>query len=254
MINTLFVGKVCHHLDVLPSTNTFARDLIAKGNPIEGTAVLTANQTAGRGQFGREWHTAPHEALTVSFILFPTALPPDRLFELSLAMALAVRAAVAAFVPSERVTVKWPNDVYIDDQKVAGILIENALSVEGFVSSSVVGVGINLHQTSFPADLHRATSIHLAAGTAPQWHAIYDALCAEIESAYLTLQSDQHQGICAAYQKVMYALGSTRDFERINDGSRFSATVAGIGAQGDLLLRVHDGGVLACAHGQLRWL
>ncbi|MBK9336717.1 MAG: biotin--[acetyl-CoA-carboxylase] ligase [Lewinellaceae bacterium] len=131
MANTLFIGKVYHRFDALPSTNDYARELLAKSKPPEGTVLRAASQSAGRGQYGSRWLSAAGQNLTLSIILYPKWLQVAEQFRLSEAVALAVRDTVVAALPHASgagVLIKWPNDVYLSDRKIAGILIQNALN------------------------------------------------------------------------------------------------------------------------------
>ena len=105
MTNTLFTGKVYYRFDELPSTNDYARDLLAKSRPSEGTVVRAASQSAGRGQFGSSWVAEPDANLTLSVILYPNWLKITDQFRLSEAVALAVRDTVSITVDGGRWTV-----------------------------------------------------------------------------------------------------------------------------------------------------
>lgn len=101
--NTLFIGKVIHHFEQLPSTNSFANDLLAKNKPSEGTVISASNQVAGKGQHGSIWETSANQNITLSVILYPTFLLPKHQFWLSQAVALAVRDFVSAILPQKEV-------------------------------------------------------------------------------------------------------------------------------------------------------
>ncbi|MCB0545397.1 MAG: hypothetical protein KDC70_17850, partial [Saprospiraceae bacterium] len=98
MANTLFIGKVYHRFDQLPSTNDHAAELIAKSTPPEGTVIRAASQTAGRGQFGSRWESAAGKNLTLSVILYPDWLEAGAQFHLSMATALALHDTVYSIV------------------------------------------------------------------------------------------------------------------------------------------------------------
>jgi BirA family biotin operon repressor/biotin-[acetyl-CoA-carboxylase] ligase len=142
------------------STQTLAFALAAGGAP-DGTVVVADSQTAGRGRRGRAWLDEPGASLLASIVLRPR-LAPARLPGLSLAAGVAVAEALtrtAGLAPR----LKWPNDVLLGGRKLAGVLLESRLS--GEQATTVLGVGVNLSQRLFPADLaQRATSIWLASG------------------------------------------------------------------------------------------
>lgn len=237
MTNTLFTGKVYYRFDELPSTNDYARDLLAKSRPSEGTVVRAASQSAGRGQFGSSWVAEPGANLTLSVILYPNWLTITEQFRLSEAVALAVRDAVSITVDGSPCTIKWPNDIYLNDRKTAGILIQNTLSGSQ-LEASVVGIGLNVNQTLFSTGAPNATSLALATGRTFDLDQVADALLERLEYRYLQLKSGQSQELRAAYQSHLYSFGTTRDFIR-PDGSVFSGTIQGVQTDGRLAVSIN---------------
>ncbi len=152
-----------HHYFKIGSTNTVAMEAGSAGAP-EGSVFLAEQQTAGRGRGGHSWHSAQSDGIYCSVILRP-ALPPSEALVLSLAAGLAVHAAVQKIDSRVQADLKWPNDLLIDGKKFCGILTEmNAEATR--VRYLVIGIGINVNQTEFPADLREiATSLHMASGT-----------------------------------------------------------------------------------------
>lgn len=112
-----------------------------------GEALLARVQTSGRGQRGNTWEAEPYKNISMSIMLRPQCLPASRQFELSEAVALGVADLLDSLEISE-VKVKWPNDVYVGDGKICGILIENSLSGT-FIGRSIAGIGLNVNQTEF---------------------------------------------------------------------------------------------------------
>lgn len=135
------LGRPLVYHRVIDSTNEEARRLAAAGSP-EGTLVIAERQTAGRGRRGRQWVAPAGRCLLFSLLLRP-ALPPERLFALTMAAGLAVRGAIMdqlGLVPA----LKWPNDVYIAGRKTAGILVESAFAGRE-LEFAVVGIGVNVN-------------------------------------------------------------------------------------------------------------
>ena len=127
-----------------------------------GEALLALTQTAGRGQRGNTWESEPHKNITMSVMLRPTDLPAIRQFEISQAVALAVVDLLERLMIKD-VKVKWPNDVYVGDKKICGILIENSLN-GAMISRSIVGIGLNVNQTKFLSDAPNPVSIKQLTG------------------------------------------------------------------------------------------
>lgn len=138
----------------LDSTNTYVREHLEE--LVQYAVVMADFQTAGRGQRGNSWESERGCNLLMSMLFLPgREIPPVRQFVISKLAALAMRKVVAALPGMEsapRVSVKWPNDIYIGDRKVAGILIEHPLSSDGRIAASVIGIGVNVNQRSFRSD------------------------------------------------------------------------------------------------------
>lgn len=128
-----------------------------------GDAVMALTQTAGRGQRGNSWEAEPGKNVTLSVMLRPQGLAAARQFEVSEAVCLAV-ADVAAELGAADVAVKWPNDVYAGNRKIAGILIENAVGAGGMIARSIAGIGLNVNQTEFRSDAPNPVSLRQLTG------------------------------------------------------------------------------------------
>ena len=164
------LGGPLVHLDVAGSTNDRARALALAGAP-HGTVVVAEQQTAGRGRQGRTWTAPAGRTLTLSAVV---RLPPGTFEPLPLAVAVAVSEACEAVAPVS-CRIKWPNDVWIDSRKVAGVLIE-ARPLEGW---AVIGIGLNVDTASDELDdglKDTATSLRIATGAPVDREAALDAL------------------------------------------------------------------------------
>jgi BirA family transcriptional regulator, biotin operon repressor / biotin---[acetyl-CoA-carboxylase] ligase len=148
--------------DRLPSTNAYAQKLLSQGVP-DRTVVWAMDQFAGRGQTGNSWLSEPGSNLTFSLILYPE-LPATEMFLMSKVAALALHGCVSELLPQAQVLIKWPNDLLVNGRKAAGILIENQLQ-GGRISSSILGLGLNVNQQVFPPELAaRGSSLSREAG------------------------------------------------------------------------------------------
>ena len=151
--------------DTVESTNDEARRLI---EGLDNLSVIAARcQTAGRGQGDHKWHSLPGENLTFSVVLKfgENGLAPLAARD-ALLITETITLALRLYLEEKDITVriKWPNDIYAGDRKICGILIENILQGQD-VASSIVGIGLNLNQTEFPADLPNPVSIALLTGS-----------------------------------------------------------------------------------------
>ncbi|HZB88195.1 MAG TPA: biotin--[acetyl-CoA-carboxylase] ligase, partial [Terracidiphilus sp.] len=160
LTGTPFAGKV-RHFPTIESTNTLAMREAEQGQE-SGAVYLADEQTAGRGRGAHEWHSAAGSGLYVSVLLRPAIAPADILW-LSLAAGLAVQAAVRD-VTSLAPDIRWPNDLLLSGRKMGGILTELNAEVTR-VRHAVIGIGLNVHQPSFPPELASlATSLKLEIG------------------------------------------------------------------------------------------
>lgn len=163
--------------------------------------ILADHQTAGRGQRGNAWQAPPGENLTFSVLLRPTFLTAADQFTLSIAVALAGHDTLRAELPlavAATAHIKWPNDLYLGDRKVGGILIENTLRGTQ-VGISVVGIGLNVNQLNFDPALPNPTSLARETGASLNRATVLTALLTNLEARYLALR-----GGAAGRQRVEY--------------------------------------------------
>lgn len=235
--NSLFVGKVAWHYPTIDSTNSAAVDLLSKSNPTEGTVIYADHQTAGRGQIGSRWESPPGQNLLLSIILYPKFLLATQQFKLHQVVSLALFELLQAYLyDREALAIKWPNDLYYNDQKLGGILIENSLQ-GSHIRHTVVGIGLNINQTAFAPELSRATSLRSITG---QWYELpllLSALCQQIEYHYLALKNQRYQALEQAYRQRLYGYQRWRTFQRLPQGDRFRGKIIGITPQGLLQVK-----------------
>jgi BirA family biotin operon repressor/biotin-[acetyl-CoA-carboxylase] ligase len=170
-------AKNIHHFYKIGSTNVAAMQAAAEGAP-EGSVFLAEEQLAGRGRGAHTWHSARSTGIYCSVILRPAMAPSEALI-FSLAAGLAVRSAVAEIAPQLHADLKWPNDLLLEGKKFCGILTEMNAEVTR-VRYLVAGIGVNVNQVKFPAELREiATSLRIATGT--EWSRV--ELCAAMLKA-----------------------------------------------------------------------
>lgn len=145
-------------LEEVSSTNDYLKQLLSNIKPLAGiTAIMAKHQTQGKGQRGSTWTTPPGENLTFSFNIHPNNLEASKSFNLNMLLCLGIRQWLASIGLSA--TVKWPNDIYVNNKKIGGVLIENQLSGSE-IRASIIGIGLNINQVLFPKNLVlKATSL-----------------------------------------------------------------------------------------------
>jgi BirA family biotin operon repressor/biotin-[acetyl-CoA-carboxylase] ligase len=236
---TLFDSQI-HHYFKIGSTNTAAMAAAGEGAP-EGSVFLGEEQTAGRGRGAHTWHSARSTGIYCSVILRP-ALPPSEVLALSLAVGLALRAAIEQVDPRAQVDLKWPNDLLIGGKKVCGTLTEmNSEATR--VRYIVVGMGINVNQASFPKEIARdATSLRLVTGTEWSRVELVAALLKSLDREYrqLTTQPDARASILRRFTGASsWVRGKEVRIEE--NGSAFAGTTDGLDERGFLRVKTGSG-------------
>jgi len=247
--NTLFVGKVCVHLDTVPSTQTYLKNLYAKSKPIEGTAILSYNQTAGYGQRNNLWEAQAGMNIALSLILLPVFLDPDKQFYLSMAVALAVKKTVEEF-SQQKVKLKWPNDIMVGDRKISGILIESNMH-KSRVEKSFVGIGLNVNQVDFGPLKYSATSISNISGKEYEPDSVSISLMQWVERYYLQLKAGRRSQISDEYHEVLYKKDEYITLQHA-DGRTSRVIIKGVNEQGKLLVEDKEGLAKAYLHGEVQ--
>jgi BirA family transcriptional regulator, biotin operon repressor / biotin---[acetyl-CoA-carboxylase] ligase len=246
MLKPLLRGTIfdehIRHFYKIGSTNAEAMQAGAQGAP-EGGVFLTEEQTAGRGRGANAWHSQRSAGIYCSVILRP-ALPPAEILVLSLAVGLAVQTAMEEVDPrlSSSLDLKWPNDVLIGGKKVCGILTEmNAEPTR--VRYLVVGIGINVDQTSFPSELEPlATSLRLASSSEWSRVELTAALLKSLHREYaaLTTQPGARDSILKRFaQHSSWVQGKEVRIEE--NSAPLEGITAGLDERGFLRVRTASG-------------
>ena len=213
------------------STNCYMQQLSNTEKLAEGSIVVTDNQTQGRGQASNAWESAPEANLTFSIILYPLLVKASEQFILSKVISLAVYDFISDFV-SAGVSVKWPNDVYVDDKKIAGILIENFVTGE-YLTKTIAGIGVNINQQQFESDAPNPVSLFQLTGKIYDLEDCLKALHERIANRYYIVMEDAEK-INSDYLQHLYRFGKMNSYRA--DGVSFDAIITGINRYGMLEL------------------
>lgn len=234
-LSTSYIGKVTHRFIDIVSTNNYAKELIANGEPVHGSVILTDFQNKGRGQTGKFWHSSPGLNLLSTVILSPKSNISNIQFYLNKVIALSVASMVSKHLDLQ-VKIKWPNDILVNNQKIAGILIDNIYS-GSLLQYSIVGIGLNINQQIFPEDLQHATSLYIESGLQEDVLDIAEQLFLEIEANY-ELLNGQFDQIDQAYHQLLFRKGEPNLFRR--NGKSFIGTIQHVDEQGRLNMMVEQ--------------
>ena len=230
-------------LDEVDSTNNFLRHLDTPGD--RRTTLVTAEfQTAGRGADTNRWESARGENLLLSLRVLPANLPVRRMFAISETTALAIRDALNAFLhhptPSEGgrgFSIKWPNDIYYADSKVAGILIENDLQ-GAQVLRSTIGIGINVNQRRFQSDAPNPRSLADIVGHDVERRFVLEQFMESFTHRFAQIETGRQDALDALhkeYKSHLYRLGEEHTYS--DKGGTFRATLTDVEPTGHLILK-----------------
>ena len=252
------------NLPRVDSTNNFVRDMLSFGDQLEGmTLVVAEEQTAGRGQVGNHWESEPGRNLTFSLLCHPDFVQASEQFLLSQCIALAIWQTVSealssyetyksykphkSYKPYEsyephtpHVSIKWPNDIYVDDRKICGTLIECDLQGK-HISNCIIGTGLNVNQTVFHSDAPNPVSLKQLTGKEHDREAILDSIVAHFQLLYEQVLGGHSADIRKEYMQHLYRREGFHTYRDVR--GEFLAEIADIEPTGHLLLRFENGNV-----------
>lgn len=236
-MKTLFVGQNSIHVESVDSTNSYASEMLRQIELVEGSLIYSFVQSNGRGQRGNFWESEPNKNVALSLIMLPKFLKIDEQFLLTKITSLAVADLMAEILGnSYKTNIKWPNDVYVNEKKIAGILIENSLR-ETTVQYSIIGIGINVNQKTFNS--LNATSLVSLSGKEFELMNILNRLCEFFEVRYLQLKSNKLESIDNAYLERLYRLNVWSSFS--SNSSIFEGKIVGVSSIGKLKVEKRNG-------------
>lgn len=234
---TLFVGQKIHYLPRCQSTNDEAAQLIAQLEPAEGLIVITDAQIAGRGQRGNVWQAEPGQNLTFSLILRPSFLTAPEQFWLTIAISLAISDALEPLTDG-LLRIKWPNDLYLEEAKLGGILIENTLHGP-VIAWSVIGLGLNVNQSNFAYSTATSLQYRFPLADGYDLPGLLTILAERLEKRYLQLRSGQRDALKTDYLHRLFRYQEEHEFEREGAHSqpqRFRGCIIGVDEIGRLAI------------------
>lgn len=222
-------------LDEIDSTNNYLRRYRPL-REVETTLVTAEHQSAGRGAGENSWESERGKNLLFSIQWLPAALPAHHIFTLSEVLALAIRDALEDFAPG--FTIKWPNDIYYQDWKVAGTLIENDLAGKN-VSRAILGTGIDVNQTCFLSDAPNPRSLAQILGHEVERHEVLHGVMYHFDRYRRMLLNEQYDTLHNLYKERAYAWNALRTYQ--DDCGTFQASITDIEPDGHLILTDTEG-------------
>lgn len=218
-------------LDEVESTNVVVREMINAGQAQEGLLLAANYQTKGRGQQNNNWESETGKNILCSLLLEPTFLTVDQQVWFNMAISLSVYDALTFY--TKGVSIKWPNDVYINDKKVAGLLIENTLQGQK-IRHSIIGIGLNINQQKFNSV--NSSSLGLQANDWFDRNDVLQQILNYIKMRYSQLRLNQFDKVNRDYHAVLYGKDEMKKY--VADGKVFEGKIVGVNENGSLIVNI----------------
>lgn len=239
------------HRNEVTSTNTYVKELLSEGIELPDMTVVEADfQTGGRGQQDNHWESERGKNLTFSLVCHPTFLQAVDQFVLSQAIAVAVWRTLSDL--TEDISIKWPNDIYWNDKKICGTLIECNLA-GSTIKDCIIGTGINVNQTVFTSDAPNPVSLAQIIGFTLNRQHILDSIIQQFKELYEELKNGKIEKLKDEYMQHLYRREGFHLYQE-PDGEPFEAEIMDVESNGHLVLRRHDGGLKKYELKQLKYI
>lgn len=242
MITGQFLSEkpIMRRYESVDSTNSVMRSLT---DAPHGTVVTAREQTAGRGQRGNSWEAAAGENVTMTIMLHPKHISARNQFVISEIVAVSVANILDMLAGKDAaISVKWPNDIYAGDKKIAGILIENTLAGTDIVTS-MAGIGININQERFMSDAPNPVSLYQLTGLKQNPDAVARLVAEEILSLFRMYDSSDAASLHADYLSRLWRSRGVHPYRDAASGETFLAAIQDVTPEGPIILRRTDGRV-----------
>jgi BirA family transcriptional regulator, biotin operon repressor / biotin---[acetyl-CoA-carboxylase] ligase len=258
------IGGTVIELDRVDSTNTYASHVVGNTGLEDGAVIWAHEQFAGRGQHDHGWNSEAGKNLTFTVCLKPGFLAPDQQFQLNKAICLGVLDFIRTFpfpvsriphpvssIPDPFPCIKWPNDIYIGEQKMGGILIENRI-MGSSLETSFAGIGLNINQTRFAPDIPNPVSlIHLLRHETMLKDALL-TLCGFLDKRYQELKNADMAGLDDEFNQNLLGFGEWRTYLR--EGDEMEGKIRGVDNTGRLMIEHRNGDTLCLNHGEITYV
>lgn len=231
------IGKPFYELSEVDSSNNYAMRMVQAQLAEHGNTWFAHHQIKGKGQRGKVWKADPGQNLMMSCVLQPAKLTVDNQFILNAAVALACFDFINKYV-IDKCCIKWPNDIYWEDRKAGGILIENVLKGEQW-KYSIVGIGLNINQTLFPENLRNPVSLKQITGKTFDVISLAKELCIFLDHRWKQISTSTFNVLLNEYSSHLYKINQQITF--IKDNEQFAGAVKGVTEKGNLIIEETSG-------------
>lgn len=236
----------------LASTNEKAIQLIDERKASEGELIITDNQFKGRGHQDNKWESEPGKNLTFSLIIQPVFLNASEQFILNEVVGLSIIEALNKSLAEEKFLIKWPNDIYVRSDKIAGVLIQHFLKGTK-LNFSIIGIGININQTHFISDAPNPVSLKIITGKTYNKEDILIGFIKSFEQNYEKIKTlSGRNEIYSSYLENLYKSNKVAKFKDKN--GLFYGKIKGINEFGQLQISDETGQIRIYGFKELEWL
>lgn len=236
-------------LEETTSTNRYIRTLMQERTNAESLVVLSNYQSDGQGQAGNHWESERGANLLFSMLVYPQQLYADSFFILSQIVSLSIQSTLHHY--TDHITIKWPNDIYWNDRKICGILIENDIAGSQILQS-IIGVGINLNQEQFLSDAPNPISLKQITGDETDPMDVLSRFLLNYENLYARFLNGEKMDLMTEYRAVMYRGTGFYPYE--DAAGCFEGRVVDVEPYGFLVLEDRDGQIRKYAFKEVSFL
>ncbi|MEN8119915.1 MAG: biotin--[acetyl-CoA-carboxylase] ligase [Bacteroidota bacterium] len=242
------IGNKIIYLESVDSTNNYLKIKSLDNKPKEGLLVFANEQVSGRGQRENSWESKAGKNLLLSFIVYPTFLKANKQFILSKTISLAIADCISQY--TDNVRIKWPNDIYIGNQKIAGVLIENTIKGSE-ISSSIIGIGININQKKFSNKIPNPVSLTMLTKKEYNINELLGSLIELINTWYNKLLVGDTKEIDNEYINRLFRFNQVHNY--IAEGATIEAKITGINQDGKLMVKTKNGDLKTFAFKEIKY-
>ena len=221
------LGVNIEYYENISSTN----DIASHPDCQPGTFIVAEYQSAGRGQRGNRWNSSAGKNLTFSLLLCPEFLRAEHQFYISKIISLAICDVLSSFGLTPKI--KWPNDIYVGDKKITGILIENDITGKN-ISRSIIGVGLNVNQTEFSSDLPNPTSLAIETGLELKREEVLRRIIISVSKRYEELLKSHYSTLDDDYMHILYRLNEPHYYYDALEGRKILGIIRDVKPSGEL--------------------
>ncbi len=245
----MIIGTTREHHEKVSSTNTVASAKLRGEKPSEGLLITASFQESGRGQAGNGWESEAGKNLIMSTIIYPSMVAAEDQFVISQMVSLAVFDLLRH--ETSEVKIKWPNDIYVRDDKIAGILIENSL-MGNKINNSIIGIGLNVNQTKFSQDIPNPISLKKITGKEYDLEKLIDSLSELLDMRYSMIIKNERKKLQSDYHNALYRCLKWHKYR--NDNGEFSGMIQDVRTNGVLRVKHNDGSVREYAFREIEYI